>query len=78
MALCILRLPLHCGSFNDFKLLESILNLAIGDSSLELCCEVAKCLEIVLSSIESKLEFVTSLLRTYAKYIKIAMNVSEM
>ena len=75
--LCILRLPLHCGSFDDFKLLESILNLAIGDSSLELCCEVAKCLDIALSSEESKLEFVTSLLRTYAEYITIAMNVSE-
>ena len=68
--LCILRLQLSCdlSSFEDFKQLESILNLSLGDNSPELSAEVAKCLEIALSSEESKSEFVGNLLRMYAKY----------
>ena len=75
--LCILRLPVYCGFCDDFKQLVSTLNLKLGDNSPELGSEVAKCLEIALSCEESKSEFVQSLLCTYAKYIKIAMEKSD-
>ena len=75
--LCILRLPVYCGFFDDFKELVSTLNLELGDNSPELSAGVAKCLEIALSSEESKSEFVQSLLCTYTKYIKIAMEESD-
>ena len=69
--LCTLRLPLHCGSFDDFKQLESTLSLKLGDNSPEVCSEVAHCFEIGLE--QTCLDYAKSLLRTYANSIKIAM-----
>ena len=71
--LCVLRLPVYCGSFTDFIQLEYSLNLKLGDSSPELGSEIAKCLEIALSREHTESGFVESIMRTYAYPIKVAL-----
>ena len=74
--LCILRLPLRCGSFAEFEQFKSFLSLKLGNCSPELCSELAKCVEIALDyQLETKSTFsVESLLRAYAKSIEVPMN----
>ena len=72
--LCILRLPLQCGSFSDLEELEHTLNVKLGDNTPELCSEVAKCLEIALE--QSKSSFVENILHKYANHLKVAIQIS--
>ena len=74
--LCILRLPLRCGSFTEFEQFKSFLSLKLGNNSPELCSELAKCVDIALDyKLETKSTFsVESLLCAYAKSIKVPMN----
>ena len=74
--LCILRLPLRCGSFAEFEQFKSFLSLKLGNNSPELCCELAKCVELALDyQLETKSTIsVESLLRAYAKLIRVPMN----
>ena len=68
----ILRLPLFCGSFTDFKQLKSTLSLKLGDDSRDIVSDsVAKCLEIALD--QAKSAFVENILHTYAHCLKVAI-----